>query len=138
MLGPHDGRRVAVHPYRRMMSFLMRGRNESAVYFEQRLDLTRALPWLEERGARVFQLVLHAMAKTLHERERLNRFTVGRRTYQRNGVFLSFAAKKTMSDESPLVTIKRKFEADETFETLGTSLGGEIADAKSDTVSAMD
>ena len=91
MFAPHDGQRVTVHPYRRMMGFLMRGRNESAVYFEQRLDLSRTLPWLESHRARLFPLVLHALASTLHERERLNRFTVGRRTYQRNGVYLSFA-----------------------------------------------
>ena len=75
MLGPHDGRRVRVHPYRRMMAFLMRGRNESAVYFEQQLDLTRTLPWLaawnRDHGARatVFHLVLHGLATVLHEPE---------------------------------------------------------------------
>src|SRR5690606_38729158 len=105
----YDGRRVRVHPYRRMMTFLMRGRNESAVYFEQRLDLTRTLPWLDQRGARLFPLILHALAATLHDRERLNRFTVGRKTYQRTGVFLSFAAKKQMNDDAPLATVKRRF-----------------------------
>src|SRR5258706_5776465 len=98
MFGPHDGRRVAVHPYRRMMGFLMRRRNESAVYFEQHIDLARTLPWIAEHKQRqsqttVFHLVLHALATVLHQRERLNRFTVCRRTYQRTGVFLSFAAK---------------------------------------------
>jgi hypothetical protein len=82
-----------------MMGFLMRGRNESAVYFEQRIDLSRTQPWLDERGARLFHLLLHALASVLHERPRINRFTVGRRTFQRKGVFLSFAAKKAMSDD---------------------------------------
>ena len=118
MFGPHDGHRVRVHPYRRMMGFLMRGRNESAVYFEQRVDLSRTLPWLERwnashPGARatLFHLYLHTLASVLHERERLNRFTLGRRTYQRTGVFLSFAAKKAMSDDAPpsSVTVSTPF-----------------------------
>ncbi|HSD91255.1 MAG TPA: 2-oxo acid dehydrogenase subunit E2 [Kofleriaceae bacterium] len=138
MLGPHDGRRVEVHPYRRMMSFLMRGRNESAVYLEHRLDLTRAQPWLEQRGARLFPLILHALATTLHERERLNRFTVGHRTYQRKGVFLSFAAKKAMSEDAPLATIKREFVAGETFDQVRASLGDEISEARSDKPSHID
>jgi 2-oxoacid dehydrogenase/acyltransferase catalytic subunit len=142
MFGPHDGRRVAVHPYRRMMSFLMRRRNESAVYFEQHLDLTRTLPWLAAKKAAshatLFHLVLHALATLLHERERLNRFTVGRRTYQRNGVFVSFAAKKAMSDDAPLATIKRRFERDESFDALVTALGGEVAGARDTRPSAMD
>lgn len=138
MFSPHDGRRVAVHPYRQMMTFLMRSRNESAVYFEQQLDVSKALPWLESRGTKLFPLVLHALAATLHERERLNRFTVGRRTYQRNDVFLSFAAKKAMSDDAPLATVKRRFPRDETFGTLTADLGGGIADAKSDKKSTID
>jgi hypothetical protein len=121
-----------------MMGFLLRGRNESAVYFEQRLDLTRTLPWLEKRGARLFHLLLHALAATLHEREHMNRFTVGRRTYQRNGVFLSFAAKKAMSDDAPLATIKRRFERDETFDALVSSLSGDINEARSDKPSHID
>lgn len=138
MFGPHDGRRVKVHPYRRMMAFLMRGRNESAVYFEQRLDLSRTQPWLAERRAKLFHLVLYALASVLHERERLNRFTIGHRTYQRDGVFLSFAAKKAMSDDSPLATIKRRFDKDESFAALVAALDGEIGEAKSDKPSQID
>jgi hypothetical protein len=138
MFGPHDGRRVAVHPYRQMMTFLMRGRNESAVYFEQQLDLSKSLPWLDKRGARLFQLILHALAATLHDRDRLNRFTLGRRTYQRNGVFLSFAAKKAMSDDAPLATVKRRFEQGETFDTLGQALTGDVGEARSEKKSQID
>ena len=138
MFGPHDGRRVTVHPYRRMMAFLLRGRNESAVYFEQRLDLSRTQPWLEQRGARLFHLILHALASTLHERERLNRFTVGRRIYQRTGVFLSFAAKKAMADDAALATVKRRFEPGETFDALTASLSDGIREARSDNKSQID
>jgi hypothetical protein len=144
MFGPHDGRRVAVHPYRRMMAFLMRGRNESAVYFEQRLDLAKTLPWLAAwnaahgRRATIFHVVLHALAQVLHDRERLNRFTVGRRTYQRTSVQLSFAAKKQMSDDAPLATIKRRFDREEAFPALVDALGGEIGGARAATPSPMD
>ena len=138
MFGPHDGRRVDVHPYRRMMPFLMRGRNESAVYFEHELDVARALPWLEQRKASLFALVLHALAATLHDRERLNRFTVKRKTYQRDGVLLSFAAKKKLSDDAPLATVKRRFERGETFDTLATSLADDLSAARSDAPSQID
>jgi hypothetical protein len=138
MFGPYDGRRVAVHPYRQMMPFLMRGRNESAVYFEQRLDVTRAQAWLATRRASLFALVLHALASVLRERERLNRFTVGRRTYQRDGVLLSFAAKKRYTDDAPLATVKRRFAPGESFDELVHGLSENIASAKSDARSAVD
>lgn len=145
MFGPHDGTRVRVHPYREMMLFLMRGRNESAVYFEQQLDLTRTLPWLaqwnenrEGPKATVFHLVLYALSQMLHERERLNRFTLGRRTYQRKGVYLSFAAKKVKDDAAPLATLKRRFEKDETFADVVARTSGEVGDARATKKSAMD
>ena len=144
MFGPHDGTRVSVHPYRRMMLFLMRGRNESAVYFEQQLDLSRTLPWLADYNARsaskasLFHLVLHALASVLHDRERLNRFTVGKKTYQRKSVLLSFAAKKAMSDDAPLATVKRRFAKAESFDALVGELGNHVSDARAATPSAMD
>ena len=144
MFAPHDGTRVRPHPYRRMMLFLMRRRNESAVYFEQHLDLSKTLPWISEWNARsatkatLFHLVLHGLSSVLHERERLNRFTVGRRTFQRNHVSLSFAAKKQLADDAPLATVKRRFSRDETFGDLVGKLTYEIGGAKSATPSAMD
>jgi len=117
---------------------LLRGRNESAVYFEQQLDLSKCLPWLEARNIKLFPLILHALAKTLHDRERLNRFTVGRRTYQRNDVFVSFAAKKAMSDDAPLATVKRRFARDEPLDALVADLGGDLAEARSDKPSHID
>jgi len=127
-----------------MMAFLMRGRNESAVYFEQRLDLTRTLPWLAEwnathgKRATLFHLVLYGLARVLHERERLNRFTVGRKTYQRKQVLLSFAVKKAMSDDAPLATVKEKFERDETFAQVVERTSGEVSGARVEAPSAMD
>jgi hypothetical protein len=110
----------------------MRSRNESVVFFEQLIDLGHTLPWLEaygERGASqpgVFQLVLAAIARVLRERPNLNRFVSGRRIYQRNGVWLSFAAKRSMNDGADLSVIKREFPASEDFESMLTDLGGNI------------
>jgi hypothetical protein len=144
MFGPHDGIRITPPPYRRMMGFLMRGRNESAVYFEQHIDLSRTLPWIAERNAAggprisLFHVILHCLASVLHDREHLNRFTVRRRTYQRRGVFLSFAAKKQMSDDAALATVKRKFAPGESFDDMVRELTGEIVGARSARPSAMD
>ena len=139
-----DGTLAQVAPYRRMMPFLMRGRNESVVYFEQRLDMTRAAPWLAAWNARtgaratVFHLVLHALARVLRERPHLNRFVAGRRIYDRRGVFLTFAAKKAMRDDAPLATVKRAFPDDESFEAMVAALTTDIRTAKSDAISKVD
>lgn len=139
-----DGTLAKVAPYRRIMPFLMKGRNEAIVLFEQRLDVSRAAPWLTAwnqrtgQHATIFHLVLFAIARVLHERPHLNRFVAGRRIYDRKGVFLSFAAKKAFRDDAPLATVKRAFAADETFEAMVAALTADIKVAKSDAVSKVD
>lgn len=122
----------------------MRGRNEAAVYFEQTLDLTGALAWLDRWNAgggpraTVFHLVLRGLADVLHDRPRLNRFAVGRRIYDRHGVHISFAAKKRMTDDAPLATVKREFPRGEGFDAMMAALAGAVDDARSDRPSAVD
>ena len=139
-----DGTLAKVAPYRRMMPFLMRGRNESMVLFEQHLDMSRAQPWLAAWNARTgqrataFHLVLHALGRVLHERPHLNRFVAGRRIYDRRGVFLTFAAKKAMHDDAPLATVKRAFPAGESFAEMVAALTTDIRIARSDALSKVD
>ncbi len=139
-----DGTLAKVAPYRRIMPFLMRGKVESTVLFEQQLDLTRALPWLERwrtatgQHVTVFHLLLHAVAEVLHQRPHLNRFVAGRRIYDRREVYLTFAAKKAMRDDAPLATVKRRFVVGERFAEMVAALGGEVALARSDRPSKVD
>ncbi len=118
-----DGTLVpGLSPVRYIMPYLMRGRNESIVLHETRYDLSRTLGWLRRwnethaRKATLFHLVLFAISRALHERPGLNRFVSGGRIYQRNGVFLSFAAKAAFADDAPIVTLKLEFPSDDTFE----------------------
>jgi hypothetical protein len=139
-----DGTLAKVAPYRRIMPFLMRGKNESSVLFEHQLDMSRAQPWLEDwnrrtgQHATAFHLVLHALARMLHERPHLNRFIAGRRIYDRRGVFMTFAAKKAMREDAPLATVKREFPREERFAEMVAALNSNIKVAKSDAVSKVD
>lgn len=101
---------------RRIMPYLMRGRNESLVYFEQRLDLDKTLPFLErwnathDRRITVFHVFLHAFVQMMKERPRVNRFVSGGRLYDRDGIWVSFSAKKALNDDSPIIVLKRRFD----------------------------
>ena len=109
-----------VAPVRAIMPFLMHGRTESFVLHEMTVDLTETLPFLArfnavraeaEPKATLFHLILHALARTMHEKPGPNRFVSGGRFYQRRGVHLSFAAKKSFDERAPLVTVKCEFPA---------------------------
>jgi len=130
---------------RRMIPYLMRGRNESAVYHEQHFDLTKTRPWLRaynrahpQAPATLFHLMLLAIAQAFHERPGMNRFISGGRIYQRKHVALSFAAKKVMEATAPMVTVKMKFEPGEPFAEAVKRIADTIANARTDQVTMVD
>ncbi len=109
-----DGDRVRELPLtRRIMPFIMPTRNESVVYFEQKLDSTKLQAFLSEARAQtehkvtLLHVLIWAVAQTLDERPRLNRFVAGRRIYARRGIWISFSAKKEKSDRGSIVVVKR-------------------------------
>ncbi|HSQ67432.1 MAG TPA: hypothetical protein VLM85_29680 [Polyangiaceae bacterium] len=132
-----DGKLVRDVPAtRRIMPYLMRRRSEATVYFEQTLDLTRTLEAIERHNARgngkigVFHVFVHAALKAMHARPRLNRFTMGGRVYQRDGIWIAFSAKRSMDDSAPLTVAKRKFDPEADFAASLETLRGGVAESK--------
>jgi hypothetical protein len=124
LFGRSDGELVRTESrVRRFLPYMMRGRNESIIYHEAHYDITRARAFLRafnhqhdrQQTATLFHLFLWACAQALAERPGLNRFVSGGRLYQRKGMFISFAAKKELDDEAPLVTVKVEFFKGEPF-----------------------
>jgi hypothetical protein len=127
------------------MPYLMRGRNESVVYFEQEHDLTKTLPVIErfnkahpDTPISLFHLVTWAAVKTLDERPNLNRFVAGGRVFQRDGIWISYSAKKEKAEGSPIVVLKRRFEPGEPFEAMVTAMHSELRTNRSDDESYTD
>ena len=109
---------------RRIMPYVMRKRNESIVFHTMQLKIAETRAWLREynrshgknQHGSLFYLFIYACAKMFNERPGINRFVSGGRTYQRKYVWISFMAKKRLVDDSPLVTVKLKFPANEKFD----------------------
>lgn len=112
-----------VPPVRAIMPYLMRGRNESAVYQEATYRIAKARRWLKAynrahaQRATLFHLFVFACARALQERPGMNRFVSGGRIYEHRDVSISFAAKKEMADDAPIVTVKLTFPRGEPFES---------------------
>jgi len=131
---------------RAIMPLLMETRTESTVYFEQELDVTETLRFVERHNAAhpteritLFHVFMWAMASTLHDRPRLNRFVSGGRIYQRDGVWLSFAAKKKkLDDDAALVTIKREIPKGASLLEVAKLLNADIKTGRSDAPRAED
>lgn len=124
--------------YRRMMPYILKTRTESTVYYEQDIDVGRTQAFVDRYNAThprritIFHVYLWAAARALNERPGMNRFVAGGRVYQRDGVWLSFSAKKEMADGSPVVVLKRRFEPGLSFEDFVAFVHGDVKLGKSD------
>lgn len=135
-----------VSPVRAIMPYLLERRTESFVLHEMTLDLTETLPYLARQNAArgdapkatLFHLILHALAKTFHEKPGLNRFVSGRRFYQRRGVHLAFAAKKAFEESAPLVTVKVEVPAEAAFGDTVARICGAVGEGRTGPPRAVD
>ncbi len=133
-----DGELVrGLPPVRGIVPFLMRRRNESAVYHESSYDVGRARQWLRaynrshEQRATLFHLFLYACVQALHLRPGLNRFASGGRVYERRAVTVAFAAKKEMRDDSPFATVKLTFPPGEGLEETVRRISAAVDEGRS-------
>lgn len=134
-----------VKPSRAIMPFLMPTRTESTVGFEQELDLTKTQAFIDrwnaahpERKISVFHVFLYAVAKSYAEWPRLNRFVSGGRLWQRDGVYVSFAAKKKLANGAPLVVIKRRVDTLQSFDELVALTHADVKAGRSEVKSSQD
>jgi hypothetical protein len=133
-------------PLRAFMPYIMRGRNQSIIYHEAHYDIARSRAFLRtfnhqherDQPATLFHLFLWSCAQALAERPGLNRFVSGGYLYQRKGMFISFAAKKVLDDEAPLVTVKLEFFKGEPFADCVKRIVGAIADGRTGPAKKVD
>jgi hypothetical protein len=96
----------------------MPARNGAVVYYEQQLDLTNTLPWLEARKPSItlYELAIAALVRVWAERPQLNRFVSGGKLYQRNEIAFSISVKKSLEENAPLTSIKAVFDPNDSID----------------------
>ena len=105
------------NPMRRFMPYVSPRRNDSLFYMNQDIAVDAALEFLQKKNLErpknrpitLFHLFLRACAQAVTIRPGVNRFVKGGRLWQRDGVWLTFSAKRRLADGSPMITIKRRF-----------------------------
>ena len=113
-----DGTIVRKAPRVRLfMPYLMPRRSDAAVFYEQKLDISKTLDYLDRWNEgdgrpqlRFFHIYLAAMIRLMHERPRVNRFIAGRRLYQRNDIAISISVLKARDDDAKLTVVKQIYE----------------------------
>jgi len=131
-----DGDLRRVHPYRRIMFYLLPTKADSLVYFDTWVDATKLQAWLKEAGPRTGADVTHAAVAAvgigLAVTPNMNRFVKGHRLYQRRGRWISFSMKRRQLDrEAKLSTVKTEVRDGESFRDFCARVNGGIGEERS-------
>lgn len=133
---PDGTYRKKVHPYRRMMQFIMPTRNEAVVYFDTYVRVDALHAYLAEAKPRFGADMIHALVAAfnigLHENPRMNQFVMGYRLYQRKGRWLTFSMKRAAMDkQAKLSAVKLEMQDHETFRDLTERINGQVKTERS-------
>ena len=129
-----------IHPYRRLMPFVMLSRNESVVYFDMEIQAEALQDYIKNRPDINFShCIVGATALTLIQNPELNRFVSGNRVYQRKEVVLSFSMKrKKKESRSKIAVVKQAIDPKHSFDSLCQTIAEQIDVERSDTVTYAD
>lgn len=118
---------------RRAMPYLMKGRNESAFYYEYDISLRKADAFIRAFNQAnpatpidVFHLSVFALRDLMRKYPTMNRFVAGGRLYQRRDVWLSYAVKRKLQLGAPMVVVKRRFPVDESFTAMVAGMQAQL------------
>jgi hypothetical protein len=135
-----DGRRVRdLAPFNLVMPYLMRGRNESIVYFSMDVDVENAMRYVHRKNAAaadpkysLFGIVIAAAARTIALKPRLNRFVHRRALYQRDEIAVSFLVKKKLVERAGEANAKIRFDPQDGLDLAMDRIRAGIEGARSD------
>lgn len=114
-----DGRKLkTLGPFFRVIPHVMKKRSDAHVYYTQDLPLKSLDAYIsakEEEGIKIsyMNIIYAALVRLLAEKPALNRFIMDGRTYARNGITISLAIKKEMTEETEETTLKIPFTGSE-------------------------
>ncbi len=132
-----------IHPYRKVMLHIMPTRNESYVLYDEYVvadDLLRYLKVVNERFHCDMQhAIVAAVGHGMRHNPSMNRFVVGRRLYQRKGVWVTFSMKREkLNRAAKLTAVKRELTEQESLKDLCDALNASIKVERSDAVTYTD
>lgn len=132
-----------VHPYRRIMAYIMPTRNESVYYYNIDISADNLLRYIQDAKGKfdcnITHVLIGVVIRTMAMHPKMNQFVLGRRLYQRKGIWVTFSMKrKKMDKESKLATVKIRAKAGENFQQLCERVNESIGYQRSDTSTYAD
>ncbi len=127
-----------IHPYRRMLSFMMPGRNEAICFYDDYVEADALLDYIQ-RARKTFDTdvnITHCLVAAayiaLREVPQMNHFVVGKRLYMRKHQDVTFTMKrKKLDQKAKLGAGKLRYQEGESFESLCRRINKKIGNERS-------
>ena len=114
-----DGRKLKeIPPFFRVIPNVMLERSDSQVYFKQDIPIKSLDEYIDKKAEEGIKLsymyiIYAAIIRIIAERPQLNRFAMNGSLYARDGIYVSLAIKKNLSDDGQETTLKLRFTGEE-------------------------
>ncbi len=131
-----DGRKIKnIPPFFKVIPSVMPTRNDSQVYFKQDIVLNGMDEYIAkkaEEGIKIsyMDIIYATVVRIIAERPALNRFAMNGRLYARDGIYVSLAIKKSLSDNGQETTLKIRYNGAENILEIKNKLENTIKQNK--------
>ena len=131
-----DGRKIKSLPvFFKVIPNIMSTRDDSQVFFKQDVVLSGMDEYISKKaqeGIRIsyMNIVYAALVRIISQRPALNRFVMNGVLYSRDGIYVSLAIKKSLTDEGEETTTKIRFDGTENIFEIKEKLEKTIEENK--------
>ena len=130
-MGRSNSKRVKIGGMEQLLIDLKPRRCDADVYLNTGIDVTDLVKYIDKKkkdGSNVtyFHAFLLAMAKTVYNRHRLNRFIKNRHVYEHNDVVIAFVAKVTFEDAAEEIMIQIPVAPDDNIDSIANKIKDKI------------
>lgn len=131
-----DGRKIKnVGPFFRVIPHVMSTRADSQVYYFEDISLEALDDYISKKeleGIKIsyMHIIYSALVRIIAERPSLNRFVMNGRVYARNGIYISLAIKKSMTETIEETTLKIHYDGSENIFEIKDKLDNMIVKNK--------
>ena len=106
-------------------------RCDADVFLNTKIDVTNLVDYIDKRKKKgdkttYFHAFLLALAKTIYNRPKLNRYVKNRHMYEHTNVSLSFVAKVEFDDDSEEVMLIIDVAPDDNIDTISEKIGNKV------------
>ena len=127
-----NSKRVKIGGMNQLMIDLKPRRCDADVFMNTPIDVTNLVKYIDERkkkGDKItyFHAFLLALAKTIYNRPKLNRYVKNRHMYEHTNVVISFVAKVEFEDDSEEVMLLIEVDKDDNIDTISKKISDQIS-----------